>query len=478
MPRKLSILLPVSITATTVAFAIGTLRPPEQATATQTPIVRTAPASTARLRITVGNSNEPVVGAQVRWIGVPVSERANDFFYRDLLEQRDSLLVGTPTLAVTDEHGDVEIALEGKTLLVEARSGPLWGADFLDTSWLRNEHGLKPQVLHVELDFDLSVQVLDARGSAVAGVPVAIRSGEGSQTFDRRASASDARGMVTLRHAGYDMNAEAGGRPVRFSVAVSNCLLPPVAAPVDLSHAPPQLIELRLPPSGEVELVYEEADGTPIPMQGGAALVTPSDPSSIGPERKPFPLWEWKDAGTDVLRAPGTSHVLFEHVGLGSRWTAWAQRNPLSVPAQVEIDGPTKEGERVRVVLHPPEVAQIRGQLLDEQKKARPGVEVSVRVLELPPEGGSSPGAPTGRHMVARMATDPEIGGGRAVPPGPGSEPPRERQRAARLHREPGQAIGALRHRHAGPTALTAADRSRPARARPGSGRGSGRHPR
>jgi len=40
MPRKLSILLPVSITATTVAFAIGTPRSPEQATATQTPIVR------------------------------------------------------------------------------------------------------------------------------------------------------------------------------------------------------------------------------------------------------------------------------------------------------------------------------------------------------------------------------------------------------------------------------------------------------
>jgi hypothetical protein len=184
------------------------------------------------------------------------------------------------------------------------------------------------------------------------------------------------------------MNVEASGRPSRFSVVVSGCFSPSVAASVDCSHAPAQPIELRLPPTGEVELAYEEADGTPISIQGGAAIVPRWDASSIGPEPKPLPLWEWRDAGTDVVRAPAQSSVVFSRVGLGSHLTAWTQRNSLSAAARREFEGPSKEGERVRVVLHPPEVAQIRGQFVDEQLKPRPGVEISARALELPPSGG------------------------------------------------------------------------------------------
>src|SRR5689334_5123272 len=138
MPRNLAILLPVIVTATTVAFAIGTLASSEQSTTTQTPLPKLPPREIARVHVTFGPKHEPLVGAAIRWIGIPLAPPRSALSWIEDSAERGDLLAGVPALAATDEHGDVAVILEGPRVLVEARAGGLWGAQVYDSDLFRN----------------------------------------------------------------------------------------------------------------------------------------------------------------------------------------------------------------------------------------------------------------------------------------------------------------------------------------------------
>jgi hypothetical protein len=204
---------------------------------------------------------------------------------------------------------------------------------------------------------------------------------------DQLVRASDTRGVVHLRHVGFWMHTDKGSAGYQDLVALAVCLQPAVETPVDPLNPPMQPIVLRMPPTGEVELVYEEQDGTPIPLQGNAALV-PSTVASDRADRLPLASFGTREAGAQVFEHPGSGFVVFPRVSLGAEWFVWAQRNVLSEPVRARVRGPQKEGERVRIVVRPPQVLALRGRLIDDAHQPRAGVEFCVQTRELPPSGG------------------------------------------------------------------------------------------
>jgi hypothetical protein len=384
-----------------LALAAFALLEPQVPSAVPAPVVTTV--GTARIRVVRGPDRVPVAGAEVRSYQSP--EHVGLWWGDSAYSQLDTALQKTIPLGSTDERGEIVVAVGGYCTLVEAHFANLWGAltaseETLPTSSVR-EVELSP-------DFDLEVRVVDAHGQPLGGVLVAhrveyTRNGP-SYRSDELLRATDVRGVALLRHVGIEMHASDGVDGYRHSIAVAGCVSPAVEVLVDPVHPPTAPILLRMPPTGEIEAVFEEADGTPIRIDGDCALAWASaeaEPRAY----PPFPgLLGLRNPGVEVIERPGTNSVVFRRVSLDGDWDLWMQRNVISKAACARIRGPHSAGERVRAVIHPADVALLEGQFVDEKGAPRGVVEFSVQSRWMPPQGGWP--LPSGAGNVVYIGDD------------------------------------------------------------------------
>ncbi len=346
--------------------------------------------STARVRVVHGPKMEPVAGAEVRSFISPeyVGLLCMDDFYWRL----EPALQKASVLGSTDEHGEFVVAVGGNCVLVEARVGGLWGVTRVLTGGEDEAYGCF--VIELHPDLDITVRVVDAEGRALAGIPVSHRVDYSypswSSSLDYVVTPTGADGVALLRHVGHAACYPERSVENQQFVAIAGAVRPAVVARLDPEHPPTEPIVLHLPPTGEVEVSFEETDGTAVPIQGGCVLA----PAESGVESRrslPFRSLGQREAGTDYVKGTGTNSALFRHVGLDTDWDIWVQRNALSRAVRAKVRGPHRAGERVHVAVRPSDTTLILGQFLDEKGSPRGVVEYSVQRRWMPPAGGWPP---------------------------------------------------------------------------------------
>lgn len=216
-----------------------------------------------------------------------------------------------------------------------------------------------PPSVAIELVHDSPVDVVvrDERGSPVEGVPVALRYRmRRSSWFDVLRASTSSAGRVTLPHARYAMNRDERWRSsdLEWSIGIDSCLGGVVARPFDRDDS--EVVELMLPPTGEVDIVLQDAGGTQLVGDVEVGLVPRPSPFDVpNVERDPmnaFGIGARLEApiGGEVEVAHD-GHARFRFVGLGQRLDVIAARNPASMLQRVETRGPTQFGERTSVTM-------------------------------------------------------------------------------------------------------------------------------
>ncbi len=210
------------------------------------------------------------------------------------------------------------------------------------------------------------VQVVDADGVPVSGVPVAlrVRVPRGVRDVVRSTTAGPA-GLASCEEA--VVRELARRAPVLAALAFP--LEPPVEKNIDLDAE--RLVVLELPPTGSLEVCIVGGYG---PFE---ALVNGADPGEADPTA-------FRDPSSLGLSAPAQDRtVRFDHVGLGLVLDVLAT-GPDGQRARERVDGPLLAREVVSVQLHMPALPAprpswpaIRGRLLEPT--GRPAARVSCR---------------------------------------------------------------------------------------------------
>jgi len=336
-----------------------------------------APAQTV-LR-TVDANGDAVAGATVCWRRVePAGDGALDdgwdgawswIYAEDDLAAREARVRGSGLRATTGADGRVTLPAAEVLEVVGERDG-LWGIACTIASELGRERGSNQETELVLLPTaDLTVRVVDLDGAPAAGVPVALRTKVHSPR-NRMHATTGADGTAVLRHARYLLAEDGRYRDGEGCVALDLCVARDVEAPLDPGAWPDEPVTLTLPPTGELEVVVSEADGSPCALEREVAI------SRVGED-------VWKDgelvgstwvSSLDGGVPPGVAcataeggRALFRYVGLDQELVALAKRNGASKTVAARGRGPTRPGERARldVTLGVEEVS-LRGWLVDE----------------------------------------------------------------------------------------------------------------
>jgi len=278
-----------------------------------------APVPIQRIRVVQDEQQLPVQGAEVRWL--PGREFVGIGPYEPYFERRDQALARADLLGTTDERGELDVPLADDYVLLEIRWGSKWAVARFDAEdrWRIGTVcpiGLRP-------DFDVRVRVVTAEGTPLGGVPVCARHwsryGDRPSASDQLIVSTDEQGMALLKHAGYELDGPRDPSNNSYAVAIAGCLASPVEALLDYEHPPAEPITLRMPPTGVVELVYEDGEGHAVPISGLCAIVAPTG-EARSDERAP--LIRYHEPGAVQVEAPGSGPVNFPRIGLGADWIA------------------------------------------------------------------------------------------------------------------------------------------------------------
>ena len=364
-----------------LAIALAVLQEPPRYRALEVPPAEPA---TIAFRVRDEDTHAPLGDAEVRWIEVADSLRG-DLPEVDLA-QIDELIRDVPVLARSDALGMVRIPRWSHSLLVTARSGKRWGLQLAkaENLWgLSNGHSLP---VDLRLDFDIDVQVIDVEGAEAPRVPVLLRESFASGNWEHPPVFTDTHGMAHLSHVGYALGGAYPLKDDKAVVAIGACLQPAVEKQLEPPWAPGSPILLQLPATGEVEVVAQERDGSPIERVESCSLALDA--------REQYDS-SYLRAGQMVANGVVGNTTLFRHVGLNLELHAAVLRQALSREFEVVGRGPTKAGERVRITVQPgPELALVQGRVLDPQGKPRAGADLAVIWVDRPPREGWDPSIP------------------------------------------------------------------------------------
>jgi hypothetical protein len=318
-----------------------------------------APAAPARqlveLRVVDGKSGAPIEGAAVRRIdgnpkGAPLPD--DDEFVRIEEEFR-----GRPVVAKSDAKGCVRFerpAGQAQALLT-FDAGGRFAAMFL---W---EHMPATQDVKLFPDPPLRVEVRDAGGRAMADVPIVLRDRSNPYSYDILWARTGADGRVTLPHAAYAVNKQGSDLPehTRWSVAVATCLREVVAH--SWEGAPPEeLVKLVMPDTGQVEVLLQEMDGTPLRGEIEVALIAVPNPCAASETEEQSvrsldgafaPRWVAGPRPGIMLATAREGRASFDHVGLGLSLAAGVARNRGSMVVTTRGSGPEKASDVVALTI-------------------------------------------------------------------------------------------------------------------------------
>ncbi|MFN0241877.1 MAG: carboxypeptidase-like regulatory domain-containing protein [Planctomycetota bacterium] len=197
-------------------------------------------------------SGAPIAGAEVRALPLDDDEvRAHE---RRLLPFYERVIEGGARF-VSDADGRIELPIPRRAVLVYARHEQLAGSLLL--------HGSRHDVRQVVLfdDASLDVEVVDEHGAPQIDVPVelSVAGSYGTYTLSSaRTRTPD--GVAAFEHVGVLLRSRPGS--TLFARVAAACD-PPVGTLVDEHELASGRVTLVVPPTGELELLVQEADGAP-----------------------------------------------------------------------------------------------------------------------------------------------------------------------------------------------------------------------
>lgn len=290
-----------------------------------------APQQQLTVRVVDDTTSAPVVGAEVRLVEQAELERefegagaTRDVEVWERARQRTTLR------AATDATGRVVIARPGGFVAVSAYAPNMWGETLVANS-------ADDEVeVRVERDELFVARVVDERGAAVAGVPVALLSrpsGNGPRAdfvHWLAVATSDEAGVASFPHAQWL-------RRPRPSMSLKLALGVPLREPVELALDPAALPSeppvLVLPPCGRVEIELA-------PARSGTARLRAAQAESNHRRGMWNPSAPWRTALVD-------GRASFPHVGLGVALELELSWSGLAEPWTDRFDGPHTAGESV-----------------------------------------------------------------------------------------------------------------------------------
>jgi hypothetical protein len=296
-------------------------------------------------------NERPAVDAEVGWYaenaGEELSERFGGWSTKLQLlfadAQKIAAMVGWQ--ARTDGQGKVRVTLKDNTRIVAQKDG-LYGELQLQKNTLAPRDGYK---LRLAPDRTLRVQVLDAAGKPVAGIPVTLTLREGDGDFwggigwAPLATSEGPDGIATIRHLqrlGQD-NLAAGETRPKDLVAIPCLYLPGIkieGTKIDLDAPPADPVTLRLPTCGAIHVRAT--------MQGKPATDFRQVWLSHNQQNEEH---DYTVLSASLEGEPGEDGIArFAHVLLGQQWTLYTQS---AGGMYREIAGPVAPGQIVEVEL-------------------------------------------------------------------------------------------------------------------------------
>jgi len=305
------------------------------------------------IRVLHGHTEEPVPGAVVSFVDCTEAARGSSRIPR-LLKAFDEMVAREGRRYRADELGLVHVPRPQAEHVVVGCAEGLWGTATIPT----------PSIDLVRLklftDHSLTVRVIAPDGRSRAGVPVAVRLGMDRARDAPSDATSDPAGTVVFPH----VTSLAARRGVSTAVA----FLPfpgihPVEAEVALTARRDLTCELRLPPTGALEVVVIDAQGRP---SEDAYLVRTA--AFEAEEEIDLGHRYFRSGRREVRRVPEGGRALFEHVELGRWFGVIAQVRGHSSPPIGQGLGPTQVGETARLEVRIEEASpELLGRILDRQ---------------------------------------------------------------------------------------------------------------
>jgi hypothetical protein len=299
-------------------------------------------------------SLEPLAGVEFAWAAAnDEATRPGRYWAWFTDGDIESRLDSTLHRVSADAEGRAEIPRPSTSVIVLASAPGWWGMQTL-------EEDPDPRIeVVLAAERQIAVQVVDASGRPVGGVPVALRSSFWGGAVDRlRARTSAEDGIAHLRHVGTVLRS-GGGQEWLVALAIASPK--PVSATIDPVNLPEAPVRLVLPEIGScvVRLLGEggEPPREPFDVSLSASLPTSGEERA---RRRPE-----RDAATLIEVQDGVA--VFPFVELGVELTAVARRSGGRVAETVRGVGPRRAGEQVELVLRlGRDVTTLRGRAVDE----------------------------------------------------------------------------------------------------------------
>jgi protocatechuate 3,4-dioxygenase beta subunit len=317
----------------------------------------------------------PVADAEVRWAASaelpPGADPARPRWRADVAER-----FAGARRTTSDAAGIAVVDARLFPGMVLARRVEEWGIAFADATSAR------PIRIEIALDARLVLQVVDAQGRPVAGVPVGLRQSEAPSMAPCywQGTTQGLQGLARVERIEPPRSAD---RPEQRIYACIDTLVPSAAAVlVDPARIPDEPVRLVLPPTGSVVVHVHDSEGTQIqPLGSNLSLASHAD-------KEGMLAWDAPSFEPERIE-PGRLHYPFVEVGL----ELYADAIDYARSARTTGPGPSFAGEIVEFALDlGPPVSIVTGRLVDEYGKPLPDQRVGIGIRTHPGSTASHPG--------------------------------------------------------------------------------------
>ncbi len=273
----------------------------------EVPIDASEASAAPRVLVVDGDPAQPVAGAEVLFVTVgEAMERRGD----DLPARRLEWPEFCGDRSETGTDGIAILRPTRRTFLVAARHGDRFGFGVA-------RPGNRTATVTLRADETVTILVRDTEERFVPGIPVALLQHRGDSrkrggdTIWRGESGPDGRAVAP--HFQYLRERRRNGQKERFAAAVQAATPAPVLVEFDGRPAPPDPIELVVPPLGAVELLLADHQGEPL-LSPARVSFTPVQPQE---HRSGYPS-AGHMAAERRAKPVGPDPVRFDHLGLGT----------------------------------------------------------------------------------------------------------------------------------------------------------------
>mgnify|MGYP002639318044 CR=1 FL=1 len=320
-----------------------------------------SPASETGSLVTVvdSNGNKPLPGAEVIALDLGVLPMPAEYFQEIERFGGEAMLVAFGDRYRTDENAQVRIPTPSGKLILIGRTHEHFR--FLSTSGLTESASKGKDIeLAVSLVNTLPVKVVDEHGEPVEGVHVNLALLDDEFEGGLVGAVTNAHGLAWIKVlSGITM------APTRnqFYAQLNILSDKPILAEVDVYNLPKQPVVLKMPPTGQVEVVVYDASGQPQSGNYIAVLgrLLPLEDGQPEEERR---------TGEGIMMRAAQGRAVFRHVALNQEVHGGAVSQDYSFQAKATADGPKEEGQTVVVPVAPTvEWYFIAGRVLNTEGK-------------------------------------------------------------------------------------------------------------